>query len=139
LGLLGDHFVELVVPWFSFGPRTARHIAGVLLVSFQIVLIISGNLVSELCHCFLPADGMFLRRRRHSLGRTATQKSEQSRINNTIATHPRSRLLLSIAPVLNYFRPELMNILSLPIRKHLRRVRARSVANAGCFEELMTR
>ena len=39
-----NHFIELVVPWFSFGPRTARHIAGVLLVSFQIFLIISGNL-----------------------------------------------------------------------------------------------
>src|SRR5947208_1291651 len=39
-----NHFTELVVPWFSFGPRTARHIAGVLLVLFQIFLIISGNL-----------------------------------------------------------------------------------------------
>src|SRR5438477_2100209 len=39
-----NHFVELVVPWFSFGPRTARHIAGALLVTFQIFLIISGNL-----------------------------------------------------------------------------------------------
>jgi hypothetical protein len=39
-----NHFAELVVPWFSFGPRRARHIAGVLLVSFQLLLIISGNL-----------------------------------------------------------------------------------------------
>jgi hypothetical protein len=39
-----NHFIELVVPWFSFGPRLARHIVGVLLVSFQIFLIISGNL-----------------------------------------------------------------------------------------------
>jgi hypothetical protein len=39
-----NHFVELIVPWFSFGPRRARHIAGVLLISFQILLIISGNL-----------------------------------------------------------------------------------------------
>ena len=43
-GTAWNHFIELVVPWFSFGPRMARHIAGVLLVSFQIVLIISGNL-----------------------------------------------------------------------------------------------
>lgn len=42
--VLWNHFVELIVPWFSFGPRTARHIAGILLVSFQIFLIISGNL-----------------------------------------------------------------------------------------------
>lgn len=39
-----NHFIELVVPWFSFGPRIARHIAGVLLIAFQILLIVSGNL-----------------------------------------------------------------------------------------------
>jgi hypothetical protein len=42
--VLWNHFVELVVPWFSFGPRVARHVAGVLLVTFQVFLIISGNL-----------------------------------------------------------------------------------------------
>jgi Lipase maturation factor len=44
LGTGWNHFVELIVPWFSFGPRYARHTAGLLLVSFQIFLIISGNL-----------------------------------------------------------------------------------------------
>ena len=39
-----NHFIEMVVPWFSFGPRAARHVAGILLISFQILLIISGNL-----------------------------------------------------------------------------------------------
>ena len=39
-----NHFIELIVPWFSFGPRAARHMAGLLLVSFQIFLIVSGNL-----------------------------------------------------------------------------------------------
>jgi hypothetical protein len=39
-----NHFIELVVPWFSFGPRMARHIGGVLLITFQILLIVSGNL-----------------------------------------------------------------------------------------------
>ena len=43
-GTAWNHFIELVVPWFSFGPRHLRHVAGLLLVSFQIVLIISGNL-----------------------------------------------------------------------------------------------
>src|SRR4051794_8585849 len=38
-----NHFVELIVPWFSFGPRQVRHVAGVLLITFQIFLIISGN------------------------------------------------------------------------------------------------
>src|SRR6202047_5147912 len=44
LEVLWNHLVELIVPWFSFGPRRARHIAGVLMVLFQIILIISGNL-----------------------------------------------------------------------------------------------
>lgn len=39
-----NHFIELVAPWFSFGPRIARHIAGVLLITFQLLLIVSGNL-----------------------------------------------------------------------------------------------
>jgi hypothetical protein len=43
-GALWNHVVELVVPWFAFYPRVARHMAGALLVSFQVVLILSGNL-----------------------------------------------------------------------------------------------
>ena len=44
LGVLLNHFVELVVPWFAFGFRPYRHAAGLLLVAFQIFLISSGNL-----------------------------------------------------------------------------------------------
>ncbi|AUX43505.1 membrane protein [Sorangium cellulosum] len=44
LGVLFNHLVELVVPWFAFGPRPARHVAGVFLVLFQVILILSGNL-----------------------------------------------------------------------------------------------
>jgi len=43
-GVLFNHLVELVAPWFAFWPRLARHIAGALMVTFQIILIISGNL-----------------------------------------------------------------------------------------------
>lgn len=43
-GVLWNHFVELIVPWFGFYPRIGRHIAGVLMASFQVILIISGNL-----------------------------------------------------------------------------------------------
>jgi hypothetical protein len=44
LGALWNHLIELVVPWFAFGPRRVRHVAGVLLTSFQVCLILSGNL-----------------------------------------------------------------------------------------------
>jgi len=44
LGAVWNHLNELIAPWFAFGPRAARHIAGCLLVSFQVILILSGNL-----------------------------------------------------------------------------------------------
>jgi hypothetical protein len=44
VGVLFNHFVELVVPWFAFALRPLRHAAGVLLVALQVVLILSGNL-----------------------------------------------------------------------------------------------
>ena len=44
LGVLFNHLNELIAPWFVFGPRAARHVAGALLLSFQITLIFSGNL-----------------------------------------------------------------------------------------------
>jgi hypothetical protein len=43
-GALFNHLVELVSPWFVFGPRVARRIAGLLMVTFQVILITSGNL-----------------------------------------------------------------------------------------------
>src|SRR5215813_10499956 len=88
-----NHFIELIVPWFSFGPRKVRHIAGVLLVTFQIFLIISGNLsflnyltIIPFLACF---DDTFLR---HFLpggivrrAERAAQESQPSRINNATA------------------------------------------------------
>ena len=44
LGVLYNHLAELILPWFVFGPRRARHCAGILLVAFQLMLILSGNL-----------------------------------------------------------------------------------------------
>jgi len=42
LGVWWNHFIELVVPFFIFTPF--RNIATVLLLSFQIMLVLSGNL-----------------------------------------------------------------------------------------------
>ncbi|MGH7272769.1 MAG: lipase maturation factor family protein, partial [Polyangiaceae bacterium] len=44
LGVAFNFLVELVAPWFAFGFRRWRHAAGVLFVSLQAVLILSGNL-----------------------------------------------------------------------------------------------
>ena len=43
-GVWFNWLAELVAPLFVFWPRIARHIAGVIIVLFQIVLIFSGNL-----------------------------------------------------------------------------------------------
>jgi hypothetical protein len=43
-GVWFNHLGELIAPWFVFWPRLARHIAGVVIVLFQINIILSGNL-----------------------------------------------------------------------------------------------
>lgn len=43
-GVLFNHFVELIVPWFLFAPRKIRYWAGGLTALFQFILILSGNL-----------------------------------------------------------------------------------------------
>ena len=43
-GVLFNYLAELIAPWFGFYPRIARHIAGVIMVAFQLTLIFSGNL-----------------------------------------------------------------------------------------------
>jgi hypothetical protein len=90
---LWNHFIELICPWFSFGPRTARHVAGILLVAFQVFLIISGNLSFLNYLTIIPflacLDDTLLRRvlPRRTVARAerAARESEPSRINNTIA------------------------------------------------------
>lgn len=42
-GILWNHFIELIVPFFIFSPRILRHAAGILMISFQLILISSGN------------------------------------------------------------------------------------------------
>ena len=43
-GVWFNWLAELVAPFFVFGPRLARHIAGVIMISLQVTLIFSGNL-----------------------------------------------------------------------------------------------
>jgi hypothetical protein len=105
-----NHFIELIVPWFSFGPRMARHIAGVLLVTFQIFLIVSGNLsflnyltIIPFLACF---DDTFLRRVLPEAlvkrAERAAEESKPSRIGATISVALSILVAyLSIAPVLN--------------------------------------
>ncbi|HEX4420583.1 MAG TPA: lipase maturation factor family protein [Kofleriaceae bacterium] len=43
-GVVANHVVEIVLPWFAFGPRRLRLVAAFGMAGFQIVLIVSGNL-----------------------------------------------------------------------------------------------
>ncbi|HSN25534.1 MAG TPA: lipase maturation factor family protein, partial [Kofleriaceae bacterium] len=43
-GVLYNHLVEVVAPFFVFGPRRLRLLAGALMFGFQGILILSGNL-----------------------------------------------------------------------------------------------
>ena len=43
-GVWFNWLAELAAPWFIFWPKTARHIAGVVIVLFQVSIILSGNL-----------------------------------------------------------------------------------------------
>src|SRR6201982_2236219 len=110
-----NHFVALIVPWFSFGLRHARHVAGVLLVTFQIFLIISGNLsflnyltMIPFLACF---DDTFWRRLLPSVIIGRIPESEPSRVQNGVAVALSILVAyLSIAPVLNLFSDrQLMN------------------------------
>jgi hypothetical protein len=44
LGVAFNHLVEVVLPWFVFGPRKLRLAAAIAMAAFQIVLVASGNL-----------------------------------------------------------------------------------------------
>jgi hypothetical protein len=65
-GVLYNHLAELVVPLFVFGPRRLRHLAGVVLLVFQVGLILSGNLSFlnwlTLLPCLACFDDAFLGR-----------------------------------------------------------------------------
>jgi hypothetical protein len=43
-GVAFNHLAELVAPWFVFWPRTARRLAGAVIIVFQVTLIVGGNL-----------------------------------------------------------------------------------------------
>ena len=109
-GAIWNHVIEIAVPWFAFGPRAVRHVAGVLLISFQFVLIASGNLSFlnwlTLVPCLACLDDSFWRWvlpgfvvRRAEIARAAAEPSrpmELAAVALAILV-----AILSIAPVTN--------------------------------------
>ena len=91
VGVAFNHICELIAPLFVFGPRRARHIAGLAMLGFQIFLIVSGNLsflnwltIVAIVACF--DDGIlarvtprWLRARAEAAGARATPSAGQRR------------------------------------------------------------
>jgi hypothetical protein len=107
LGVLWNHLVELVIPIFCFGPRRARHIAGVLLIAFQLSLIVSGNLSFLNWLTLVPAlacldDTFWARVLPARLVAAGTGAAMPSRTHRTLVFALTALVLwLSIAPVQN--------------------------------------
>jgi hypothetical protein len=114
LGVLFNHFVELVVPWFAFGFRGYRHAAGVLLVIYQVFLILSGNLSFLNWLTIVPALACFddtalsnflpARMRRGLLARYRALEPSlgQTRIARALGIVV---AVLSVAPIVNLVTP----------------------------------
>jgi hypothetical protein len=115
--VLFNHFVELVVPWMVFGPAACRNLAGVLLVLFQVLLILSGNLSFlnwlTIAVCVACFDDAFLARflPRAWSTRTRTLPAEGSPARRA-AVYALTAVVavLSLNPVANMLSPgQLMN------------------------------
>jgi hypothetical protein len=112
-GVAVNHLVELVAPWFAFGPRRMRLLAGTAFVLFQGTLILSGNLSFLNWLTIVPAIACFdddalaalcPRRWRERLPRVVAACSPQQ-----LALAVMYAVLvgvLSVNPVLNLLSPE---------------------------------
>jgi Lipase maturation factor len=119
IGVWFNFLAELVAPWFVFWPRVARHIAGCVIVLFQVTLILSGNLSFLNWLTILPAlacfdDGFWARLLPRALvlrAKAAAARAEPSRSMVTTSWIVTVVVaLLSIQPVLNMLSPgQIMN------------------------------
>ncbi|MBI1784521.1 lipase maturation factor family protein [Candidatus Sumerlaeota bacterium] len=125
-GVLWNHFIELVVPWFVFGPRRVRHAAGVLLASFQGILILSGNLsflnYLTIVACISCFDDRFFRpfvpaKMRDWIEEAHAQSRGSLRQKFSVGLFTAAVLILSVRPALNLIAPnQAMNAAFDPLR-----------------------
>lgn len=125
LGVLVNHFVELVAVWFVFVPwRKIRHAAGMAAVGFQFFLILSGNLAFINWITIVPflavfddsfwrkiLPGFIVRASDRARKEAVREHAQEDRAHFTPSViFAAIVLLLSIPVVLNLFSPrQLMN------------------------------
>lgn len=109
--VLFNHLVELIVPWFFFGPRRFRHLAGLLTILFQASLILSGNLswlnyLSIVLGIACFDDAALAPLLPHRWMPAPLQIKEEGRLRRTLLNGLVILILyLSIGPVLNMLSP----------------------------------
>ncbi len=119
MGVWFNFLAELISPLFVFWPRVARHVAGVVIVLFQVTIILSGNLSFLNWLTIVPAlacfdDGFWSKILPDSLVKKAEfakQNSSPSRPMLTTAWVVTAIVvLLSIQPAFNLISPaQVMN------------------------------
>jgi len=119
IGVWFNWLAELVAPFFAFWPRIARHIAGIVMILLQFVLILSGNLSFLNWLTIIPAlacfdDGFWSRLLPKPLVRKAkyaeehSEKSKPMLITSWVATILIG--ILSFQPISNMLSPgQIMN------------------------------
>jgi hypothetical protein len=119
MGVWYNFLAELIAPWFVFGPRVARHIAGAVIVMLQIILVLSGNLSFLNWLTIVPAlacfdDGFWSKLlptiivRKAETAMANAEPSRQMKITAWIITVLVA--VLSIQPVFNILSPrQIMN------------------------------
>ena len=119
IGVWFNWLAELVAPFFAFGPRMARHAAGVVMVLFQVSIILSGNLSFLNWLTIVPAlacfdDGFWaglLPRWLVQQAAAAEARAEESGLMRATTWVVTAGIaLLSIRPALNIVSPgQIMN------------------------------
>lgn len=118
-GVWFNFLAELAAPFFVFGPRIARHIAGVIIILFQFTIILSGNLSFLNWLTIVPAlacldDGFWEK----ILPKGIVKKSKEAEVNSTPSRPMLTTAwvvtvivgLLSIEPAFNLLSPgQVMN------------------------------
>jgi hypothetical protein len=110
IGVGFNHLAELIAPWFVFWPRFARHIGGTIIILFQVLLILSGNLSFLNWLTIIPAlacfdDGLWSKIlprpfvRRAALAAAGAVPSRPMRVTAWVVTSLVA--ILSIQPIAN--------------------------------------
>jgi hypothetical protein len=119
IGVWFNWLAELVAPFFVFWPRLARHIAGVVIVLFQVTLILSGNLSFLNWLTIVPAlacfdDGFWSRILPRQLVRKAEAAADHAKVSKPMITTAwivtAVIAFLSFQPLVNMLSPgQIMN------------------------------